>query len=60
MLKNPVKYERDTLSEKFTAICCQVLPALLLHVSDIYGQRALVDESGVIRTQMGNAQYIRK
>jgi hypothetical protein len=34
-------------------ICCQVSPALLLCVSAGICQRALVDESGMIRTQMG-------
>jgi hypothetical protein len=32
------------------------LPAYLLYVSAGYCQRALVDESGMIRIQMGHAQ----
>jgi len=35
------------------AISCQISPALLPDVSAGYCQRALVDESGMIRTQIG-------
>jgi hypothetical protein len=50
MLKNPAEYDRDTSSAKFKDISRQ-LPAMLLYVS--VATRALVDESGMIRTQMG-------
>jgi len=53
MLKNPAEYERDILSAKFTVISRQVSPDSLLGVSAGICQRALVDESGMIRTQMG-------
>jgi hypothetical protein len=36
-----------------TGICCQVSPALLPDISAGNCQRALMDESGIIRTQMG-------
>jgi hypothetical protein len=51
MLKIPAEYDRDTTSSKFKDICHK-LPASPLDVSAA-NQRALVDESGVIRTQMG-------
>jgi hypothetical protein len=38
----------------------QVYPALLLDVSAGNSQRVVVDESGMIRSQMGDAQWIRK
>jgi hypothetical protein len=53
MFKNPAEYERDTSSAKFMAVSCQVSPALLPNVYAGYCQRALVDESGMILTQMG-------
>jgi hypothetical protein len=53
MLKNPAKYERDILSEKFTAISHQLSSDLLLGVSVGTHQRVLVDESGMIRIHMG-------
>jgi hypothetical protein len=53
LLKKPAGMRRDTSSAKFTAISRQVSPASLLGVSAGYYQRALVDESGRIRTQMG-------
>jgi hypothetical protein len=53
MLKNPAGTRRDTLWAKFTAISCQVSPALLLDVSAGYCQRTLVNVSGMIRAQMG-------
>jgi hypothetical protein len=53
MLKNTAEYERDSSSAKFTAIFRHVFPALLPDVSADYCRRALVDESGMIRTQMG-------
>jgi hypothetical protein len=53
-VKKPEKYERDsTLPAKFATISCQVSPDLLLRVSAGTCQKALVDESGIIRTQMG-------
>jgi hypothetical protein len=56
MLKNHVEYETDASTAKFTAISRQVSPASLQRVSADYYQRPLVDESEIIRTQMGNAQ----
>jgi hypothetical protein len=52
MLKNPAEYERDISLAKFTATSLQVSPDSLLGVSAGICQRAVVDESGVIRTQM--------
>jgi hypothetical protein len=54
MLKNPAEYERDIYSAKFTAISHQVSPNSLVYVSAGICQRALVDESGMIRTQTGH------
>jgi hypothetical protein len=51
MLKNPAEYERDISLAKFTT-SLQVYPDSLLGVSVGICQRAVVDESGVIRTQM--------
>jgi hypothetical protein len=64
MLKNPAEYEIDISSAKLTAISSakltaiprQVFPDSLLGVSAGTCERALVDESGMIRTQMGEAQ----
>jgi len=53
MLKIPAEYERDTSPAKLTAFLAKFLPASLLGVSAGICQRALVDESGMIRTQMG-------
>jgi hypothetical protein len=53
MLKNPVKYERYILLAKFTTISCQVYPDLLRGVSAGTCHRTLMDESGMIRNQMG-------
>jgi hypothetical protein len=53
MLKNSAVYERDILSAKFTAISRHVSPDSLLGVSAGICQRALLDESGMIRTHMG-------
>jgi hypothetical protein len=55
MLKQPVEYESDSSLEKFTAFFCQVSPTSLPGVSVGYCH-VLVDESGIIRAQMGNAQ----
>jgi hypothetical protein len=50
MLKNLTSnMKRDTSKAKFTAIS----PASLLGVFVVYCQRVLVDESEMIRTQMG-------
>jgi hypothetical protein len=56
MLKNIAEYERDTSSVKFTYISRQVFPGLLPGVTAGYCQRVLVDEPGMIITQMLNAQ----
>jgi hypothetical protein len=48
MLKNP-RGMKETLVGKFVDISHLVSPALLLCVSAGYYQRALVDESGMIR-----------
>jgi hypothetical protein len=65
MLKKPAGHERDILSAKLTDISrlvspcfawtflAKFLPALHLDVSAGICQRALVDESGMIRTQTG-------
>jgi hypothetical protein len=57
ILKNPAEDERDTSSVKLKAIFRQVPHTSLLTVSISAGifQRALVDESGMIRTQMGKS-----
>jgi hypothetical protein len=59
MLKNPAEYKRDTSSAKFMAISRQVSSVTLPSVSAGYCLNALVNKSGMIRTQMGKAQYIR-
>jgi hypothetical protein len=48
MLKNPVESEREILLAEF--------PAFVLDVSTDNCQGALMDESRMIRTQMGNSQ----
>jgi hypothetical protein len=53
VLKNLAENERDISSAKSTANSRQVSPALLVGVSVVYCQRALVDESGMMRTHMG-------
>jgi hypothetical protein len=53
MLKNSAEYERDTSSAKFTAISSQVSPDSVLGVLAGTCQKALVDETEIIRTQMG-------
>jgi hypothetical protein len=52
-IEEPYKYEKRYFIAKFTAISHQVSPALLLRVSVGNCQRALVDESGMVRIQMG-------
>jgi hypothetical protein len=56
MLKIPAAYETDTSQARLTVISCQVSYASLADVSTGYCQRALVDESEMIRTQMGRAK----
>jgi hypothetical protein len=53
MLKNSTSMKRDTSYTKFTAISCQVYPALLLGVSVGNCEKDVVVESGMIRTQVG-------
>jgi hypothetical protein len=52
MLKIPVEYDRDASSTKLTDISRQVPLCFAIGVSAGICQRALVDESGMIRTQM--------
>jgi hypothetical protein len=51
-VKIPAEYDRDTSPAKLAHFFAKFAPALLLGVSVGIYQRALVDESGVIRTQM--------
>jgi hypothetical protein len=51
MLKTPAEYDGDTSPAKLADFFTKFLPASLLDVSAIICQRAVVDESGVIRTQ---------
>jgi hypothetical protein len=53
MLKNPAEYERHISSAKIAAISSQVSLDLLLSMSAGICQRALVDKSRMIRTEMG-------
>jgi hypothetical protein len=53
MLNIPTEYDSDISSAKLTAISRQVSPHSLLCVSAGIYQRVLVDESGMIITQMG-------
>jgi hypothetical protein len=53
MLKIPAKYDRDTSPVKFTSISRQLFSVSLLGVPVGFCQGALVDQSGMIRTQMG-------
>jgi hypothetical protein len=54
MLKVPAEYDRDTSPAILKNVLLQVyIFGLLLGVSDGICQRALADESGIIRTQMG-------
>jgi hypothetical protein len=52
MLKIATENDRDTSSEKFTDIYRQISPTLLPGVSAGICQRALVDESGITRTEI--------
>lgn len=51
MSKKPTEYERYILLEKFTTISRKVSPDLLLGFYASICQRALVNDSGMIRTQ---------
>jgi hypothetical protein len=53
MLKNPVSMKEILHRHNTTTIFHQVSPALLLDISAGNCQRALVDVSGMVRTQMG-------
>jgi hypothetical protein len=53
MLKITAEYDRDTSLEKLTEIYRQVYRCFLLDVSAGIFQSVLVDESGMIRTEMG-------
>jgi hypothetical protein len=53
MLKNPMSMKEILHRQNSVLISRQVSLASLLDVSASNCQRALVDESGVIRTQMG-------
>jgi hypothetical protein len=53
MLIIPEEYDRDTSPINERAFLAKLLPASLLDVSAGIFQRALMDESGIIRTQMG-------
>jgi hypothetical protein len=54
MLKNPAEYERDISSAKFTTNSQHISPNRLLGVSAGHSQGALVNEMGMIRSQMGS------
>jgi hypothetical protein len=56
MEKNPAKYERYTSLAKIHRIFRLASPASLLGIFAGYYQTALVDDSRMIKTQMGNAQ----
>jgi hypothetical protein len=53
MLKNSAERESDLSSAKFTVISRQISPDSLLGFSTGICQRALVDELGMIRTEIG-------
>jgi hypothetical protein len=53
MLKNPMSIKEMLCRKNSAAISCQISPALLLDVAAGNCKRDLVDESGMIRTQMG-------
>jgi hypothetical protein len=55
MLKIPTEYDRDTSPVKLTDFCASFSPASLLDVSAGVFQRDLVDESGMINTQIGKS-----
>jgi hypothetical protein len=53
MLKIPAEYDKNTSPAKLTDISCKVFPSSVLGISVDICQRALVDESRMIRNQMG-------
>jgi hypothetical protein len=53
MLKIPAEYETDISPTKLTDFSRQVSLCFATRSSAVIFQRALVDKSGVIRTQMG-------
>jgi hypothetical protein len=53
MLTNPTDIKEIIIKQNLLAISGQVSPALLIGVSAGNCQRFLVDESSIIRTQMG-------
>jgi hypothetical protein len=53
MLKNPAEYAIAISSGKFVAISRQVSPDWLIGVSTGTFQRTMMDESGMLGTQMG-------
>jgi hypothetical protein len=53
MLQISAEYDRDISPAKLTDIYRQVFPASLLGISADIFHIALMDESGMIRTQMG-------
>jgi hypothetical protein len=55
-VENPAVNERDTLSANFTAISRKGSAPLLLDVFAGYCQRVMVDESGMIKIQVGKAK----
>jgi hypothetical protein len=56
MLKIPAECNRNASSAKLKDIFAKILPASLLDVSAGIFQWALVDESGMVKTQIGDAQ----
>jgi hypothetical protein len=52
MLKIPAEYDRGTSLAKFTDICRQVSPCFATRCLVLVFARDVVDESGMIRTQM--------
>jgi hypothetical protein len=55
-VENPAVNERDTSSANFTAISRKGSAPLLLGVFAGYCQRFMVDESGMIKIQVGKAK----
>jgi hypothetical protein len=59
MLKIPAEYERDTSPTKLMNIFRQVSPCLVLDVFAGIYKSALVDDSGMMRTQMGTHNRLK-
>jgi hypothetical protein len=53
MLKNPTSMKDRLHRQNSAAVCCQLSSALLLDVSAGNCQRAVVDESKIIRNEIG-------